>query len=133
MTFPGNGNPVSGQILVNTQGAFVIQVANVSPNTKYYVLVSPDDYAKANNIAGSYLLGVNFLDSPIVLQTVASDSLSSTDGTDVMTLQSTQAQLIDFVLSADSSDPAVNVTVRMTIYDASGVAVSMLDAMDGQT
>jgi hypothetical protein len=130
--FDQTGTLVNAGILVNDSGTYVVQVVNATPNATYYVEVSADPYAGLNN-TGTYLLGVDYIATPIVLTQFATDILSGSSNQDFYTMSVPVTQITHFVLSA--SDPAATVptAVRMTIYDQYGNIIFTLDAIAGQT
>jgi hypothetical protein len=79
------------------------------------------------------VLGVNYAATPIVLQTIVNDTLSATDTMDIVSLQSTQAQLYHFVLSVDTGAAASDIVVVMQLFDANNNLVTQLVCQDGNT
>jgi hypothetical protein len=132
--YDAGGNQVNAQVLSNENSAFVVQVLNPGAGMKYYVEVSPNAFtAAAANQTGGYTLGVNYLSTPVVLESLVDTTLTSTSSTQVYGLQSTQAQLYHFVLSASSDGSVPNVAVRLQIYDQNNNVVLTLTALDGET
>jgi hypothetical protein len=131
--YDSNGNVVNAQILSNENTGYVVQVLNPVAGAKYYVAVSADPFAATINDKGAYLLGVTYTNTPIVLQTIVDDSLSSTDMIDVLSLWSTEVQLYHFVLSVDTGGAASGVSVTMQLFDANNNLVLSLVCQDGNT
>jgi hypothetical protein len=134
--FDGQGNQVDAEILVNDDGSYAVQVVGATPGATYRVLVSTDDFdTTATNMTGSYLLGINFQDNPIVLETYVDDTLSASNQVDVFTFQATASAAVELVLSASTGTlgASVQTAVRMNIYDSLGVLVASMDAQDGDT
>jgi hypothetical protein len=131
--YDANGNAVNAQILSNDAGGYVVQVLNPVANATYYVAVSASAFAAGSNDQGTYRLGVTYTNTPIVLQGITNGTLSATDTVNTVTLQSSQAQLYHFVLSADTGGVASGISVVMQLYDASGNLVLALTCQDGNT
>jgi hypothetical protein len=131
--YDANGNVVDAQILSNEQGGYVVQVLNPVAGAKYYVSASPNAFAASINDAGTYMLGINYSNTPIVLQDLVEDTLSSTDTIDVVQMWSTEVQLYHFVLSADTGSEDSSVSVVMQLLDANGNLVLSLTCQDGNT
>jgi len=130
--FDQNGVLIQADILVNDHGTYLVQIANATPNAVYYVQVSADAFAGANN-TGSYLLGVNYLSTPIVLTQFDNNTLSGASNQSFDSMTVSQTQITHFVLSASSVGALVPTAVRMSIYDQNGNIIFTLDAMAGQT
>ncbi len=130
--FDQSGNLVNASILVNDHGSYLVQIANATPFATYYVQVSADPYAGANN-TGNYLLGVDYISAPIVLTQFASNTLSGTSNQDFYAMSVAVDQVNHFVLSASGPSATVATAVRMTIYDQNGNIIFTLDAIAGQT
>jgi hypothetical protein len=131
--YDANGNVVNAQILTNDAGSYVVQVVNPAANARYYVAVSPDSFAAAANRTGTYLLGVSYRDTAIVLDLLLDNTLSAANATAVSTFQSSQAQVFHFVLSMNTDHSVANVALRMQLFDDNNNVVLTLDCFDGQT
>jgi hypothetical protein len=126
--YDANGNVVAAQVLSTDSTGSVVQILNPVANATYYVEVSSNAFA-----AGTYVLGVNYAAAPIVLENVVNSTLSATDTTEVLSMQSTQTQLYHFVLSVDSGVAASDVTMVMQLFDANNNLVLQLACQDGST
>ncbi len=131
--YDANGQEVDANILSNEASGYVVQLLNPVANAKYYVSVSHNAFAGDCQDKGTYRLGVNYTNTPIILQTIVDDTLSATDTVDVVSLQSTQAQLYHFVLSADTGGAASGIVVVMQIFDSNNNLVLNLVCQDGNT
>jgi hypothetical protein len=131
--FDANGNVVNAQILSANSSGCVVQVLNPVANATYLVEVSPNAFAASSNDTGNYVLGVNYAATPIVLQSIVNDTLSTTDTTDVVSVQSTQAQLYHFVFSVNTGVVNSGVVVVMQLFDANANLVLQLACQDGNT
>jgi hypothetical protein len=132
--YDASGNPVNAQILTNDAHSYVVQVLNPTANAAYYVAVSTDDFATTTStLRGTYLLGVNYTNTPIVLETLVDDTLSATNTVDVYTLQSTEVQLYHFVMSVDTGGVATGVSVQLQITDQNNNTLLTLNCQDGET
>jgi Matrixin len=130
--FDSSGNVVNASILVNDHGTYLVQVPSATPYATYYVEVSADPFA-GTNVTGSYLLGVDYVSSPIVLTQFATDTLSGASNQDFYSMSIPVSQITHFVLSGSDPNATVWTAVRMTIYDQNGNIVFTLDALAGQT
>src|SRR5262249_29263151 len=92
-----------------------------------------DFTAGVSNQTGNYTLGVNYLSTPIVLETLVDTTLTSDSSTQVFGLQSSNVQLYHFVLSAKSYGTNSNAAVRMNLYNQNNVLVFTLTGLDGET
>jgi hypothetical protein len=131
--YDANGNVVNAQILSANSSGCVVQVLNPVANATYYVEVSPNAFAASSNDTGNYVLGVNYAATPIVLQSIVNDTLSTTNTTDVVSVQSTQAQLYHFVFSVNTGVVNSGVVVVMQLFDANANLVLQLACQDGNT
>src|SRR5262249_42278473 len=129
--YDANHNLVQGEVLVNENGIFTLQVRNAVAGATYFVKVEAADPNGPNNV-GNYFLGVDFSSTPVNLQTVTQSTLSSSHLTDSGTLTVTQQQLFHAVLSASAANGNPNAGVRLTIRDAAGNVVAVLIAMSGR-
>lgn len=127
--FDAQGNEVSAEVLVNDDGAYVVQVANALSDADYYVRVSNNPAATASS--GTYFLGIDFCPETVVLSSAGVGELSSTDLQDFRTLTNTEGQVFHFVLSS-SDDPLIQGAVRMTIYDSNNSVVFTLLSKNGE-
>jgi hypothetical protein len=128
-----NGNVVNAQILSNEASGYIVQILNPVAGAKYYLAVTADPFAATINDVGTYRLGITYTNSPIVLQTIVSDTLSATDTVDVLQVRSTEVQLYHFVLSVDTGGAAAGVEVQMQVIDANNKVVLSLTCQDGNT
>jgi hypothetical protein len=126
------GNALNAQILVNESGTYLVQLANATPNATYYVEVSPGLNA-GTHTTGSYLLGVDYINAPIVLTKFGTDTLSGTNNQDFYSMSVPVTQITHFVLSASDPTATVATAVRMCIYDSHNNIIFAMDAIAGQT
>jgi hypothetical protein len=134
--YDASGNEVNAEILANDGNSYTVQVVGATPGATYYLCVSTNDFeTNPANLKGDYVLGINFQSTPIVLETYVDDSLSVSDQVDTFSLQSTQSQVVELVLSATTGDTGSTVptAVRLNIYDATGAVVASLTCQDGDT
>jgi hypothetical protein len=133
--YDANGNVVNAQILAN-DNSYTVQIVGATPGAEYYLLVGTDPFeTNPTNLSGDYLLGVDFETSPIVLETIVTDTVSSADPVQVFGLQSNQSADVELLLSVSTGSVGAGVplTVTMTITDGNGNTVATLTAQDGQT
>lgn len=131
--YDAQGNVVDAEILSNDSTGYVVQVRNPAANARYFVAVSPNAFAASINDTGTYVLGVNYAATPIILETIVDDTLSAANTVDVFSLQSSQVQLYHLVLAVDTGGAATGVDVVMQLFDASNNLVAALDCQDGNT
>ncbi len=130
--YDANGNPVAAQVLSNDSSGYVVQIVNPVAGAKYYVAVTASPFAAAINDRGTYRLGVNYLAMPIVLETLADNTLSAADSVNLVCMQSTEVQIYAFVLSVDTGTSSGG-SVVMQLFDANGNLVASLVCQDGNT
>jgi hypothetical protein len=134
--YDASGNQMNAQILANDAGTYTVQIVNATPGATYYLCVSTDAFdTDPANLKGQYLLGVNIVAQPIVLETYATDTLQESHKVDVFSLASNDSQVVSFLLSASTGGlpGPVQVAVRLNIYDNNGTLVASLTAQDGNT
>jgi hypothetical protein len=130
--FDAFGNRVSAEILTNDGTSYLVQVRNVAPQTTYYLQVSAGTTDSNHNV-GSYLLGVNYRATPIILTQLVNNTLTDAASQDVRALNVQGTQVTHLVLSAAAQGATAATAVRMVIYDQNNNVVFVLDARDGQT
>ncbi len=131
--FDASQKPVAFDVLVNENGAYVVQVANALSNQDYYIEVIAANPAGPQN-TGNYFLGVDFGPNATSLQTLTSGTLTQSNKQNLGTLTVNEGQVFHFTLSANTGGAAaIESAIRMTIYDANGNAVYSGVALDGET
>ncbi|MBI1918702.1 MAG: matrixin family metalloprotease [Planctomycetes bacterium] len=128
--YDANQNLVQGEVLVNENGIFTLQVRNAVAGATYYVEVEAADPNGPNNV-GNYFLGIDFSTQAVDLQTVTQGTLSSSHPDDTGTLTVTQQQLFHLVLAVNAPNGSTTAGVKLTIQDAAGNVVATLIAMSG--
>ena len=131
--YDASGNVVAAQILSTDSTSCVVQVLNPVANGTYYVAVSPNAFAASIYDNGTYVLGVNYAAKPIVPQNIWNDTLSATETTEVLSLQSTQTQVYHFVLSVNTGVAGSGAVVVMQLFDLNNNLVLQLACPDGST
>ncbi len=129
--YNASGQEVAFQVLSNDAGSYVVQIVNPVAGATYFVKVSAD--VGAANATGEYVLGASFRDAAIVLESLASSTLTDANNAQVVALQSSNFQIYHFVLAVNSGAAAADLAVRMQLFDSAGHVVLTLDALDGQT
>jgi hypothetical protein len=125
-------NPIPVQILGNSDGLYSIQIQNLSPGTVYYLEVTALNPLGPNNL-GSYGLGVKFdTNSPVVLSTLAANTLPSQTSVITGTLTMNQDGLFHLSLGTSNGSTSASADVTLTIYDQCGNVVLTLDSLTGQ-
>jgi hypothetical protein len=130
--FDAHGNAVAGDVLVNENGSYVLQVPGAQPNADYYVSVRAERPGGPHNVGG-YFLGAGFSGNPVSLQTFTGGTLTQASRNDFRTLQVNQSQLFHLVLAANSGAVPVATAVKMTVYDLGGNAVASVTALNGES
>ncbi len=126
-----NKKAVAASVQSNSNGVFVVVVANAASNADYYIQVSAG--AGSGPKKGNYFLRVdNSSQQPIVLQTVAAGTLTQTTPQQFGTFNVASNQLFNFVLSANVGASTQAAAVQMNVYDGNGGLVVSLIAKAGQ-
>ncbi|HTK76219.1 MAG TPA: matrixin family metalloprotease [Gemmataceae bacterium] len=131
--FDAAGNRVAGDVLINDDDCYLLQVPNVTAGATYYIRVSADVSAAPEHAKGDYQLGVNYTAQPLVLGPLAGDSLSAANAAQVRSLTVTKPQVSHFALTAGDAATTDVAAIRMTVFDQNGRAVFALTALAGQT
>jgi Matrixin len=131
--FDAQQQPITLQVLGNSDGMYSIQIPGMAPNATYYVEVAALDPNGPNN-TGKYVLGIKFdaNHAPVTLSTLESSALSSATSANVSTLVMNQNALFHFLLGADNGNSLAGAVVTLAIYDQSGNLVFTIDAPTGQ-
>jgi hypothetical protein len=123
------GHPVAFQVLANDAGVMSVQIANVTPGQFYYIQVSARVPGDANS-TGAFFLGADFNQStPTTPDWVAGNTLAPS-AVATSTLTVTKGGLYQFFLAANQTSGAGGVV--MTVTDAAGNVVAVLDSSSGQ-
>jgi Matrixin len=130
--FDASGNQVAADVLVNNGGSYLVQVANVTSGSRYFVKVGADITA-GTNATGDYQLGVNYRTTPIAIGQLASSNLADSQSAQQRTLTISESQVTHFVLSAGAVTSSATSAVRMTVFDENGTPVFVLTAWAGQS
>ncbi|MBI3406954.1 MAG: matrixin family metalloprotease [Planctomycetes bacterium] len=124
--FDAKGNPVGGQIVVNDNGVYTLQIANAAAGAAYFVKIEAQN-AKTNNV-GAYFLGIDFSTKTAALASLVQQKMSAPQLTTQLDLD--QSRLFHFVLAANSSQA---VTLFVTVKDAQGNVLAQRCVQSGQT
>ena len=128
--FNGSQQPVAAQVLVNENGSYTVQVPNAGSKATYYIKVEAQAPESSRGI-GNYFLGIDFGGKAITQDQFAAGTLTAAAKETTFKFTTCQTQLHHFVLSATSSNYAVQSAVRMTIYDSEGNVVATRVATAG--
>src|SRR5205823_3264159 len=131
--FDAEGQPIDFQVLRNDSGSCIVQLAAPAANARYYVKVSADPVATGGATTGTYLLGVNYLNTPLAVDNLADSPLSAANSAAVQSVQSSRAQVYHFLLAVATDGSVADVAVRLQIFDENNNIVLTLDCRDGQT
>jgi len=126
------GNRVAADILVNSGGSYLVQVANVTSGAQYFVKVGADVDA-GSNATGDYQIGVNYRTTPLAIGQLATSNLVESQSREMRTLTVNESQVTHFVLTAGTVSTSATAAVRMTVFDENGTPVFILTALAGQT
>lgn len=125
-------NPVQADILLNANGSFTVQVQNVAPHARYYVVVQSFDPSNSASI-GDYNLAVTFAAKAVNLDNFVSGTLNDANPQDFKSLQVNVSQVMNFVLTGSTGGSSVPTAMRMTIYDQNNNVYFTLVVHDGET
>jgi hypothetical protein len=126
------GNPVAANVLVNGNGTYTVQAANLLPGQTYYLELSvPGEGESEGN--GNCSVVVDFSAPPALLRSFADGTLTPTAPQQTYNLYVAQTQLFQFALAVDPVSGRTRASVELTITDASGNVVFDLVAAAGQT
>jgi hypothetical protein len=129
--FDSKGPPLAAEVLANSPGLFTLQVANVTPNTNYYVKVVPS--ASSTNFSANYTIAVQVdTSTPVSLTELGANTLTATANTDNASLTMNENGLFNFVLGAAPANSSTDAIVTMNVYDSAGKLVLTLSAVAGQ-
>lgn len=117
--FDRDNNPITGRILANGNGTFIVQATGIESDRDYYVVVSSQ-----NGAVGNYSLSVAFGTRTAALDIFATGSVSAAQP---YNLYVARTQLFELLLSAQGGP------VRMTITNEAGATVATLTANAGDT
>jgi hypothetical protein len=126
--YDANRQVVAVQIIANSNGDTLIQLANAQPGATYYVAVTASAGTPPNS---SYRLAVSFTSQVAAPVVAAQGTLSPQQSVSTSLLSVSQSDLKNFTLSATGSNPAQWVT--MTITDLLGHVIGTLTARAGET
>lgn len=122
-------NRLVGEVLVNGNGEYVLQVAGIEAHSDYFVEVKAWNPA-GPNATGNYRLDVGFRRTAIVRETFADGSFVGLQREQFHSLYVGQNQLFHFALQA--SQAATEVMLWATIYNDQGRVVYRVATTPGQ-
>jgi hypothetical protein len=126
------GNPVAADVLVNGNGTYTIQAANLLPGQRYYLELNyPGEYEAEGN--GNCSLVINLGQPRALSRTFVGGTLTPAAPQQAYTLYVARTQLFQFDLSVDPTGGRRSASVELTITDQSGNVVFDLVAPAGQT
>jgi hypothetical protein len=126
-----DGLTVPYKILANGNGVFTIQIAGVTGGGWYYLNVGPAT-AAGSAATGNFALVAQFGTAEAQLNSFVSGTDLASGSTQYSTMYVGQSQLINFLLSANStSTPSTGGAVKMTILDQNGAIVYSLCSKAG--
>jgi hypothetical protein len=123
--FDADRNPVAGEVLINDDYSYTIQIEGAEPGAVYFVKADATD-GDAEHDAGNYFLGLDFHANPVHPRLFTHAALSDEHREDPQTLTLTANRLFHFILSADADGTPTGATVLLTILDQSGNVVFSL-------
>jgi hypothetical protein len=128
--FDSQGNPVAANVLVNGNGTYTVQAANLLPGQTYYLQLRVPGEAEGN---GNSFLVVDFSQPLALSQDFAAGTVTPMAAQQVYNLYVAQTQLFQLALSVDQPSARHRSSVELTITDQSGNVVFDLVAGVGQT
>jgi hypothetical protein len=120
------GKLVASDVLVNDHGTYTFQAKGLAPSSTYYLRVAASGHG--GDVTGNFLLVADFLQTPQLLTTFASNSLDALKMADNASLFVARTQLFQFVFTAESIS---NASAQMIITDAKGNVVFTLTTVPG--
>jgi hypothetical protein len=128
----GLGNPVAADVLVNGNGTYTVQAADLLPGQTYYLKLSArGEYESEGN--GNCSLVVDFGQRPALSRNFTAGTLTSAAPQQAYALYVAETQLFQFALTVDQPSTRTRATVELTITDQNGNVVFDLVANAGQT
>jgi len=124
------GAPLPGAVLAHDGGAFTLQLPDAAANADFFVRVRHANPG-AGAVPGNYGLAVHFGGPPTVLTDRLVGTLTAAAPTAFGDLVVAPAQVFHLTLSVGGAAPAAG--VRLTVLDASGLAVATRFALAGET
>ena len=129
--YDADQNPVAADVLLNGNGTYTLQAANLLPGQDYFLQVVANP--RAAKQVGNYHLIARFGDVTADLETFASGTLPVVPAEDAYTVYVARSQLFQFVLSAGDPGATGDGQVTMTIYDGEGRSLFSLTSDAGDT
>ncbi len=111
------GRMLESQVVANADGTYIVQVADVSPEESYLIRVRAA-HDSISFLPGRYDLEARFLNSPLELNELVAETLTTLDPRSEHVLNVPETALAHFVLSADLTSWFAPVVVWADIYDA---------------
>jgi hypothetical protein len=124
------GNPVAANVLLNGNGTYTVQAANILPGQTYYLELRVPGEAEGNG--NSYLV-VDFSQPLALSRGFVDGTLTPAAAQQTYNLYVAQTQLFQFALTVDQTSARHRSSVELTITDQSGNVVFDLVAGAGQT
>jgi hypothetical protein len=124
------GNPVAANVLLNGNGTYTVQAANLLPGQTYYLELRVPGEGEGNG--NSYLV-VDFSQPLALSRDFVNGTLTPAAAPQTYNLYVAQTQLFQFALTVDQPSAWYRSSVELTITDQSGNVVFDLVAGAGQT
>lgn len=129
-----NGLLVAGDVQVNENGTYVVQINNAPANAWYYIGVRADNPTDAAHNHGGYMLAVDFRAQAAKFRTIVDDQqLTQSQPKQYAIIHVKQNQLFHFVLSTDADRANSAAAVRLTLYDKSGAILTQFQVAADDT
>ena len=128
--FDEDGHHVAAQVLAHGGGTYTIQVANVPPDTHFFIRVEADP--SSGQVVGNYDLDVEYGHAEAHPTSFVSAALNGHAPQQAYQLVVNQTQLFDFLL-ATSADASPGSAVQMTVSESTGQVVATRFSEAGQT
>jgi hypothetical protein len=126
------GNPVPANVLVNGNGTYTVQAANILPGQTYYLeLRSPGEGEAEGN--GNCSLIVDFGQPLALSRDFVAGTLTPSAPQQAYNLYVAQTQLFQFALTVDKVSRRTRASVELTIKDQAGNVLFDLITAAGQT
>ena len=129
--FDARGNAVAFQVLANSAGVMSVAIPNAPADVDFIIQISARTPGGANN-TGGYYFGADFNQSvTAAAQEIGGGTLSSSAPTGTAQFTVTDGGIYQFALFSEALAAGAGGTT-LTVTDATGKAVLVLDAVSGQ-
>ncbi len=130
--YDANQDALPGAILVNGNGEYVVQVADVPSDAEFFAVVRADSPG-ASRDTGNYAITISSGNRATIQQTFAQGRLEAATLAQTHTLYVARPQLFHFGLAAFDADRSTSAIVWLNVYDTAGNTVYRVATRPGDT